>query len=1491
MKPSEFGIRAPRNVSLRAILTGLPFGLLLFSAWLMAMPLSTVVRAQAVAEPDPYAVAPDDPLSVILGLNSDRKTVQTWNEFHVRLRGGKFFEAGQLHDQLLLADPDQMIPTDDAGETFLPLYRVLLESVSSLSRDVRTKLVGGREVDANRLLQAAGRERSPEALLQVVQRYPGTEASLRACLMLAKLELDHGRRLAAVVWLTPVAVQDGFSEYRQMASARLKQLSIPGNPASLPGGTSSARDQSSGEVQRSPIDRSIPSETRWHFRDFASARLLQQISEFTQSCWKEQLTPQTSWMPVIREGVVYRRTLCGVAAIDARDGQVLWHAPQSEVPGSASAVRMIPGMIPFPGRNTGSGVSASQLDHSQIATVFCRDNVVPQLRLDDRNVYLVSAESGEIQTATRTISRNRFGGSHLIALDRGSGFRVWHLGDSTFSAELGQSATSGWIAGCQPGDRGQLHVVFEWNSEIRLGCVDGSSGQLLWSRLLCFPEQSIDRDLARRLRSATIRVHDGLILATTTSDWITCTDELTGSVLWTSRLRNSDRVVPSSAALRGRLFASAPLKSLNSRWTSEEAVIHGDSMIILPDDSHDILKLDLVSGRVLQRKSEAPSSTAAFLDRDALVIGTGRTLRQLSASDFSVRWSIELDEDVGIPAGRGVMRGQDLLLPTSLGAVVAVNRNDGAVVAKRAGLLPTASWGNLLDENATEGQRLFVTSPDRMLCLVNEPETHAPVDSWELAEDFAKTEQWEEVLRLTQAVPESDPDREAADRLRFRALVRLAEAAPDTYMERLTELAASDPERLSVRILEATAAVRRKDFGRAETELLNLLSQEPIHARNLSEFTVRLLLPERSAVWAALSDAERGVLSRAEPTLESWTAAMFSQLPAMKSISAEHAMHGQLTSLPVTRLLAIRHPDLRPLLVERIESSGSMEEAYHLMCHALALADRAGESRWSQRPAESSPEFQAFRKHPGHNSKEGDSVGDNADSLRQSTRQLLTTVLLLENSPEGSVLKSPHDSSGQSEESLTAEFQKRLKLRTSEWDEVALEPILVGRSVSDSRSRPMIFPVQSGDLFLRQYDWSVVPGKQSQVVMTDMTSPERRSWSLPGTFEAYGSFSNRSDYLQRSGSVVLLYNFRGITAVSVLDQRVLWSRQFRDPMVTSYIRASAGFEAYDWPAIRLPSQSSVSSFEVVGCGNRWICVHSAASIEMIDLLTGLTLWSVPNSSDIRRAVASESVVLLFLDGQEDALALDRHTGEPLQSQAYRSFAPKRVICSTGGQFVLWDGEDNAYSLTWRDDQTGEVKRKVPLQGFQRFQFVDDRTLCAAGNEAGLMLIDLRNGQHLDVPLKQPDESLHESERVVVAADGLHFYISRQPQQTINLLLPQLSSRQMLHCDQMITVLDRRTGDQLWSKPLLSPALASTDQPGLPVLMLIHSDKSGEQSPDSSGQLLFEGVSRTNGRTLFETMIPVSDSPRSVSLFSDKRLNMDIAVFGSYRFQIRPAVDR
>ena len=315
-------------------------------------------------------------------------------------------------------------------------------------------------------------------------------------------------------------------------------------------------------------------------------------------------------------------------------------------------------------------------------------------------------------------------------------------------------------------------------------------------------------------------------------------------------------------------------------------------------------------------------------------------------------------------------------------------------------------------------------------------------------------------------------------------------------------------------------------------------------------------------------------------------------------------------------------------------------------------------------------------------------------------------------------------------EELDETFRQELEAEFRKWKVQPYQALPVSRNPSTGRNLANLAPTSSTDPFFRQYRWSAVRGEYGRLRAIGTATPSDQ-WSVPGIFDVYGSYSNFSDVLHRAGSMILLQSYRTVTAVSVLDQKIKWSRTMTSGSSSTFSsRSGNSFEEFVAGRDRLPSNFSASLVRIVGAGPGWLCIKNRSKLEVINLLSGDAEWFVELPTEYSQIIATNQLVIASGAAVNQPLCFDLTFGRPIRSGTRRAWRPApsgmRGICSFAGRIRK---TINPSSLQWVDPLNDIVVREIPMTDMKRFQFLDDETLVGfndKGADADRQHVDWRH---------------------------------------------------------------------------------------------------------------------------------------------------------------------
>src|SRR5262249_55421429 len=128
----------------------------------------------------------------------------------------------------------------------------------------------------------------------------------------------------------------------------------------------------------------------------------------------------------------------------------------------------------------------------------------------------------------------------LSSYDLETGRPKWEIGGPANGEPFDLPLAGYFFFGAPVADGGELFAIGESTAgdssgQIRLVCLDPSSGETKWSQLVALPEVAMERDVGRRWLTAQVAAGDGILVCPTSVGWLVAVDRVTHTLLWGSR--------------------------------------------------------------------------------------------------------------------------------------------------------------------------------------------------------------------------------------------------------------------------------------------------------------------------------------------------------------------------------------------------------------------------------------------------------------------------------------------------------------------------------------------------------------------------------------------------------------------------------------------------------------------------------------------------------------------------------------------------------------------------------------------------------------------------------------------------------------------------------------------------------------------------------------------------------------------------------------------
>ena len=1357
----------------------------------------------------------------------DTRAVRTLRTLRHQLDAADDNAAVETFRKLQTADPFSLVPDDADDLLFQPLFSVLPREFERLPPSVKRQLSDSWKIVAVNAFRAALREADWRQLVEVIHRYPSSSAAWAAQLLLARVHLDRGHRMAALGWLRALETEHVPVTVRRAAVKLLdRALAETDTSRQLPEG---APD---------PGEWPLPKHIRWR-RDVVLSVILRRQIE--RSAGRHGPIPVTPWNAVAGQGVLFQRTLRGLSASDLESGRHKWHLPLS------------PSHLEHLNRKlaTGSGSAAAEerVLSGSVEGLLFREGVVSRIAVDRQHIYTVLARP-EASSTNRPVAIQQVTEplSQLIAVDRMTGRRVWTAGGRTLEDDFGNDLAETWFAGPPVAPGSVLYSVVEHAGEVRQVALRSATGEHLSSTLLAFPDYTIDREPPRRQLAATPVWHQGILLCPTTTGWLVAVDSLAQSALWAARISGDTN------GQRSRIYPTIQVvRSASVRPGSRICAVDRTAMV-LSHDAGDLVFLDVLTGRRQRRSAGHSCFFLAVLPEHVIVANASPcTITCLDTRTRSVIWEHNPAPEDGIPTGRGIVRGESLLLATTTGSLLVLNTRTGALVARASDVLsrpvrgqlvevPATSTSDGLPDGAAPARDVVFISPTRTIRLTPDAVDLLAGDPVAEIRRLLKNGRPGDAWMLLEKIPADGREAPAVNALRFRVAC-LRAVRGDIAAEIPVVLAQTDADKHLAKAIRLTR-LRETDPRATAFGVLALVAT----ARYIAIPVPCDLLPSRHLRPAAFPHMPKASNASDEQlfpvctvALQTWAARMLDVLFQQSAVREDTALTESCAELPTNVLLQMTDPAVIPILQQRFSKETKTESSLHLGRHMAELTgvsqpvvawESGGDGGAGKRSEKSDSPVAATGGNPSDGatasslSRDRTQSGSHAKFYEACLRRLAAT-LAAESPLHMAALFSAGDEIRIDNIAETDRFRAPDWWDAWQYDDYTVVPFARPNSPRTLPNRLAV--CETDDSFLGRLDL-LIHRDPTRLLVRDQRPQGTDAWSVAGAF-AVNPVPQQPARVFRAGSILLVSSSKSLTAVSVLEKRVLWQRPLQavDPAVGG-TEAKAGMSDIETTKTLIRNLQAARDVCVAGCGFRWICLQQRTSVEMIDMLTGLTRWSV--SGNFGRCTACDSVVLLEDRDSGIIGALDPATGQRVTS-LLKADEFHHILTGTGTEFVILEPGhgDRPPALHWKHPMTGTVMRRLKLPRVCCLQTGDASTLIAFEADCSFSVIDLRTGMRRSYPwttlasdLKTENSDAGTSaavdgnswnpEQTTLKRDRGHLYLVKQPMRPgIRLSLP---GHQLIPYG-CIRVIDRSTGQHLWEVEPAAEGVVLMAQPGLPFL--------------------------------------------------------------------------
>lgn len=1475
----------------------------------------------------------DEPDDDLQRLPTERRVVQQLNELTKAAGQNDIATVRDLLEMLRTADPMLLVP--GKGGTYVPLHRDLIQRFQKLPSSIVDQLqLDSPESEA--ALQKGLSSEGVRGLIPVLHRYSGTQASLKAHLLLAAMHGDRGHLQAAEYWLVPVidsrtapvlqskarqlkarfvAARGGEAESGSDQPSLERQASdtnsLQTEPEDLrdvgpsekdpPEAVQNSRDESPSSAQilgtaPSAPDKDVVRHLHWMQSLPLPAKARRLSQDLVQGSSEHRILPWSAWEPVVDDQKIYVRAPSLISAFDRRSGQHVWTRAISQKKETAEDMDddMPMFRLPMDENALNAAINSAEIQ------LLHRNELVGRMSADASRLFAVC----QIGEATPTTSasgaipmriligrgeRLTAGLWELIAIDKESGRRLWTMGGPPVEARFGNQLAMAWFAGPPAVCGNQLFGVVERSGVIQLMCASAETGQLNWIIPLAYPETEIALDPARQILSARILAEAGLVFTTTTTGWIFAVDSVTHSVLWARRLP-----APQSGGSRLRSFRNPAIFQpqtlpLGQVWRSETPLLCKETLVVASAESRQLMVMNPLDGQIRSRPSADGATLVLYMDSDLLVVASAQSTVAWRLPAMKKLWTKTRKRGSPVPVGHSVKFRDLLLLPMSDGSLASINPEDGSSVANLAGLRPSFSSGGLFPA----GPDVVSYGPNHLALLSSAPADRlADPDPFQQAAFLVETGRLADAREILTQISVDALNVESLRRLRFRIAAGLfasGEVASDVGLQEIAAAAQTLEEKALSKFLNLEHLLKSSPAAAV---------QPLMDALKIDDAVLSVEIPETNALYATLrtSTAENPLavssLTSGQATLRwplrSWILNQLNRIVAEADNDGKAVLVRSLSQLSDEDVLGLHSAELATEYLRRatghIEAGMLQESTLHLVL-AASLSDSSSEERRDDSAAAGLTEqrndiFDELQKL-------------SEESFRNDPGQLAIIRHLLQ------VLRKEQsrnaDLDGFSASAATQDAIVDQWIKTGDLSYTMLPVSTVGHM---SFRTPNVRPLETrtdGDPILSAFDWSLrrEPGA---LIARSATNPELPPWSLKTTV-AENAFLQSDEEVMRFGSVMILQNMMGLSAYSVVDQRWLWSRRMPGGLRRS-VMSIMNRPFRDFNAISNGNMIYGQGRRICGATNRWICLISDGTLEVVDLLNGRRLWAMSGFEGTTQVFACDSVICAFGTRAKDCLTLNPANGSAekasVQFHVPAAELGMRTLCSSGNDLVVWNSgtfANKERSIDWIDSRTGNVTRTVELPDMEYAQFLNPETLVALTDEQTFHVVSLKTGERqtlsyagdtndgeLDLPVQ----------RIAIAADAANYYVFEQAEGGLPMMAGTMYGIRAEVIKKELRAVNRRSGTLAWVLPAKDDMMACIRGSSDPVMLIVRIVTSPQANQGAVARLgipsgqryLIDGISRTTGQTLLTYPVVAQAPFPSLRLSSKSNGQLELEAFGN-----------
>ncbi len=435
--------------------------------------------------------------------------------------------------------------------------------------------------------------------------------------------------------------------------------------------------------------------------------------------------------PVVTKNHILIAGFGTVAAFDRQDGSLLWK--------SSTTDRSLEFLLneEMLGRFAVDARPDNELHHYAIQHLFC-DLTSGTLSSDGQSVFAVrntGLASLNARTSLQVSTENHAliptESNLLSAFDIKTGKLIWEIGRS--SDNMNDNLLTGhYFLGPPVTVEGRLFLQTENGSEMFLVELNAATGEAIWIQPLAHPEVDITADRPRRLAGTMPTYAAPYLICPTNAGSVMAVDIGLREIGWISvyAVREPEQLefdLPFGRPRRDPSDGRRPVDFTGgtymdgSHWQETIPLMAGQTVVLTPIDSHDLIALDVMTGQVRWVEPRRDGMYAEVTPDGQILIVGNTVIRSLSQSGQE-NWRRDLISSE--PAGRGVFRNSIYQLALKNGELLSIDFKSGHILAST---IPDIDlqFGNLL---AIDDQ-LFSFSANQMVAFESLAEVKQRINS------------------------------------------------------------------------------------------------------------------------------------------------------------------------------------------------------------------------------------------------------------------------------------------------------------------------------------------------------------------------------------------------------------------------------------------------------------------------------------------------------------------------------------------------------------------------------------------------------------------------------------------------------------------------------------------------------------------------------------------------------------------------------------------